>query len=176
MLNEASVSRRTLLVVAAGSAAIAACGPLTVTGDGGVDAGTDAPGDPDATPVDAGDDAAPDASATCSGVAGTLVGPVSQFAVGTLVAPRTGGAIIVGQDAGGLYAFSSICTHQGCTALVSGSGVRCPCHRATFDANGGSPTPPATRPLAHYALAVCDGNVYVDVRQTVAATIRTPPA
>lgn len=177
-----SLSRRRLLVVATGSVALAACGPVMMTGDASSDGSLDTDGDSavdDTTSgTDAGDDAGPatDSGPGCSTTPpGTHVGTVANFAVGTLVAHTTP-ALIIGQDAGGLYAFSAVCTHQGCSVRVSGAGVRCPCHGATFDVNGQTPTRPATRPLVHYALALCGSDVYVDTSMTVPAATRTPAA
>ena len=104
-----------------------------------------------------------------------MVGALAMFAEGSfhrVNSPR----VIVGHDADGLYAYSSVCTHRGCTVPAPGaSGVStCPCHRAQYDRNGAVLRGPATLPLQHYAVEVCAGNVYVNAAMAVAAGVRTP--
>ena len=55
-------------------------------------------------------------------------------------------------------AFSAVCTHQGCPVQRAGNGFRCPCHGATYDANGG----PAPNPLSPVAIHVTGGEVRTD--------------
>jgi Rieske Fe-S protein len=46
-------------------------------------------------------------------------------------------SIYVVQESAGTYiAYGLTCSHAGCTVSMSGSGWRCPCHGATFDATG----------------------------------------
>jgi Rieske Fe-S protein len=86
-------------------------------------------------------------------------------------------AVFVCRDGGGLYAMDANCTHHGCfvnfnTATVS---FQCPCHQATFDFNGGSPTPPAPTPMPHYAMCIsAKGTVIVDLGTVVDASTRHP--
>jgi hypothetical protein len=44
-----------------------------------------------------------------------------------------------------------------------------------FDGNGAVIVGPAVRPLAHWALTICNGQVSVDPSQRVPASTRTPP-
>jgi Rieske Fe-S protein len=118
-----------------------------------------------------------DTGPSCTPGPGVSVGNVTSFAVGSLVAKTVSGEpILVGHDSGGLYAFSAVCTHEGCTVRGSRTGCSCPCHGATYDVNGQNPTSPAPSPLQHYALSVCAGTVYVDNTTNVSASTRTPPA
>ncbi|MFI0780966.1 Rieske (2Fe-2S) protein [Streptomyces sp. NPDC021212] len=58
--------------------------------------------------------------------------------------------VVVTQPSSGQFkAFSSICTHQGCSVGdVSDGTINCPCHQSKFDINDGSPKGgPATKPL-----------------------------
>ena len=63
----------------------------------------------------------------------------------------TGGAAILFRTKNGFFAYSSVCTHQGC--LVQYNSVKrelhCPCHGASFDPFNGAKAiqGPATRPL-----------------------------
>ena len=76
----------------------------------------------------------------------------------------------------GLYALTSVCTHRGCDVEpVRGGTFLCPCHAAAYDANGVVTGGPAPRPLEHYALMVCEGDVYVNPIMTVPANSRTMP-
>ena len=75
------------------------------------------------------------------------------------------------RDAGGLYAISAICTHQGCTVdfQSAASGFHCPCHGSTFSFNGLVEGGPATRPLVHYGVCLGGpGVAEIDVGTIVA--------
>jgi nitrite reductase/ring-hydroxylating ferredoxin subunit len=105
----------------------------------------------------------------------TAAGSASSYTVGGT--PKMFGSgskeFFVVRDANGLYAVSAICTHSGCTNQVSGKQFFCPCHGATFDLNGGSPTSPAHSALKHYSMCVdASGNVTVDTSKSVAVTLR----
>ena len=60
-----------------------------------------------------------------------------------------------------VHAFSSTCTHQGCTVDgVTDGVITCPCHGSAFDAaTGDVVTGPATRPLDPVQVEVADGVV-----------------
>ena len=61
----------------------------------------------------------------------------------------------------GVFAYSAICTHQGCTVTYKSASKKlvCPCHGAQFDplANGAVTTGPAETPLAKVAVKVSGG-------------------
>jgi Rieske Fe-S protein len=61
-----------------------------------------------------------------------------------------------------VHAFSSVCTHQGCTVdKVRAGRIDCPCHGSSFDAKTGAVTGgPAKRPLPPVAVTVQNGQVY----------------
>jgi cytochrome b6-f complex iron-sulfur subunit len=107
-------------------------------------------------------------------------GNVSAIAVNTMRAVP-GEAVILGRDAGGLYAMSAACTHAGCMVDVSTSGgaeeLYCPCHGSVFDANGEVMRGPARLPLQHYQVEVAaDGTITVQGAMPVSADTRTPVA
>jgi nitrite reductase/ring-hydroxylating ferredoxin subunit len=101
--------------------------------------------------------------------------------------------VIVGRDAGGFYAFSAICTHQGseigfaatnpacapavagCTQGTAGAFV-CPNHGARFDGNGAVTQGPATADLQHYEVSLAAGQLTVKPTSLVAATARAAAA
>lgn len=156
---DACMTRRAILATIA-AAALTACSSTTV--GGARDSGT--------APEDAGDGGGGD-----PGCPAGSTGALASFPKGTWVAA---GAFIVGHDDGGLFAFSTSCTHRGCTiGTPSSTGeTLCPCHGARFDGNGAVVNGPASTPLPHFALTVCNGNVHVDTATTVPATTRTAAA
>lgn len=93
-------------------------------------------------------------------------------------APGRCGYLIIAQDTAGFFAFSAICTHQGCPVdpPASDGSTFCPCHGSQFDGNGNVIVGPAFTPLPHYAVNICNGSVYVDTSTRVALSTRTPPA
>jgi Rieske Fe-S protein len=109
---------------------------------------------------------------TCGGL-GARVGAVTDFPLGTWTLK---GGVVIAQDAGGLYAFTAICTHLGCTvgSPDAKGTTTCPCHGSQFDGNGNVIIGPATAPLAHFAVSVCEGNVFVSSKKSIDPSTRTP--
>ncbi len=99
-------------------------------------------------------------------------GNVGTLAVGAL--RGVGGApCIVGRDAAGVYAMTDTCTHEGCTVVVSGGSLACPCHGAAFDANGNVTRGPAKANLAHFAVEIAsNGDITVHGGTAVGADVR----
>jgi Rieske Fe-S protein len=100
-----------------------------------------------------------------------------QLNTPVLGADAANNPFFVVRDAGGLFALTAICTHQGCTVGSPGTnmGFFCPCHCATFNQNGtntSSPTASLLQPLVHFALSLMSGQVCVDTTTVVAATVR----
>jgi Rieske Fe-S protein len=80
-------------------------------------------------------------------------GNVSTVAVNTLRAVP-GVAAAIGRDAGGIYAMSLVCTHQGCDISANGGPVNfnvihCGCHGSEYDNQGNVRFGPSTTPLPH---------------------------
>lgn len=105
-------------------------------------------------------------------------GNVKNVAVGSLAAIGNQ-PVILGRDAGGLYAMSAICTHDSCDITEDGSisptGIRCDCHGSRFDANGSVKVGPAASPLDHYKVDLAaDGTITVQAGQIVSIGTRTP--
>ena len=104
-------------------------------------------------------------AAIMGGLGRTRPGSYAEFTC----APATN--VFVCHDADGYYAVDAGCTHLGCdVALKAGGDLKqwfaCPCHGATYDANGQNPTTPAPLPLKHYALCVQpSGTLLVDVTE-----------
>ena len=140
------LTRRGMLAAGAAlgaSATLAVAGCTTYRPDTGSDeggallqtsAGTGAPGSP----------------AAGSGTAGTALGPASEVPVGGGKVFKAQKVVVTQPRAGTFKAFSSVCTHQGCSVdEVADGTINCPCHGSKFSAADGSVTEgPAKRPLA----------------------------
>lgn len=104
-------------------------------------------------------------------------GNVSALAVDSIASVPNAPAI-VGRDAAGVYAMTSICTHQGCDMNVDGtitsSGVLCQCHGSRFDLQGNPVSGPANTPLEHYAVTVdATGEITIHGGTTATEITRT---
>jgi nitrite reductase/ring-hydroxylating ferredoxin subunit len=107
-------------------------------------------------------------------------GNVKDLPVGVLMVVP-GQPVIIGRDAGGLYAMTITCTHQGCDVEPSGSGasasIACPCHGSRFDENGAVTRGPAASPLVHFSITVdASGEVTIHGGSQVAADVRVAVA
>lgn len=157
--------------------------PATRVGD----ADRAAPPDPDAgvggADVQRIDGAVFDSSARDAGapdvdfcMEGRDVGPVSMFGLGTWTLV-TAARVIVARDSRGLFAFSALCTHSGCTVDPPNPATgasRCSCHGSEFNGNGVVTRAPAREDLDHFVVAVCAGRVRVDSGRVVNPGTRTP--
>ncbi len=125
----------------------------------------------------------PNASSSSSGgvvgVPGTGSPKVADVLPGTLV--RGPGTTLVGRDDGGLYAMTSLCTHERCDlkayGIVSAESLVCDCHGSKYTLDGKRLSGPAPASLAHLKLTVnADKTISVDPNVTVEASVRTPVA
>ena len=88
---------------------------------------------------------------------------VSKFPVGASqqFVATTGAPAFLFRTKTGVFAYSAICTHQGCTVeyLKAGKKLVCPCHRASFDPfNGGKViSGEAKGPLAKINVSIKSG-------------------
>lgn len=130
-----AVSRRTVLT---GAGAVGAAGLLSACGGGSTGDAVEADGAPDSPEI-----------AQLSEVreAGAVV---FETADGTKAV-----AVAVGDD---VVAYSTVCTHQGCTVEYDADSqvLACPCHGSSFDpADGGAVVSgPADEPLATVPVVV----------------------
>ncbi len=146
-----------------GTSTVVACAPAKDTakgdsgaGDTGTNSGDSGCTDPTALPLNAGN--------------------VSSLAVGDLQGV-SGSPVCIGRDSGGVYAMTTLCTHEQCDMQTDGrinsKGLYCACHGSKFDVNGAVTKGPATKALAHYEVAVaCDGTITVDKSSKVDASTR----
>jgi Rieske Fe-S protein len=104
-------------------------------------------------------------------------GNISSVAVGFLAA--VGGApVILGRDAGGLYAMTAICTHEQCdmtqNGTISPGAIACNCHGSRFSGVGSVTAGPASSPLKHYRVDLAtDGAITVQAGTVVDPSVRT---
>ena len=59
------------------------------------------------------------------------------------------------------YALSLVCSHLGCTVIVTERGLSCPCHGSEFDRQGAVLKGPASRSLQRLKLEERDGMIEV---------------
>ena len=114
-----------------------------------------------------------------SAVVGDVKGGLARDVPLNSLNPAAAGSVAIGRDASGLYALTTICTHQGCdigqSGTISASGLTCGCHGSRFDANGAVLSGPASQPLDHYAVAIeADGTYVIHVGSVVPSDQRTP--
>lgn len=88
--------------------------------------------------------------------AGTELAKTSDVPPGGGVVLGDKGVVVVQPQQGTFKAFTSTCTHQGCTvANVQGETINCTCHGSKFNiADGSVAEGPATQPLAEKKIAV----------------------
>ncbi|HEY5951413.1 MAG TPA: Rieske (2Fe-2S) protein [Kofleriaceae bacterium] len=116
----------------------------------------------------------PDAgtAAACPTTGATDVGTATTFMSNKPVY-YNGGNFFVVRDAGGLYAVSARCTHEGATCVVQTTQFYCPRHAARFDLNGGIVSGPVIKALPHYAMCMLpNGHVGVLTSMNVPKTDR----
>ena len=100
------------------------------------------------------------------------VGAPSTFTANTPVYISNGKFFVV-RDAGGLYALTSLCTHEGAICAVSSGKFRCPRHGAYFTFAGAVVSGPVSQPLVHYSMCtMSNGHVGVNTSSIVPATTR----
>ena len=108
--------------------------------------------------ADAAGDAASSAAGAASDAAGDLV-PAADVPVGGGLVVEALETVVTQPSEGEYKAFSSVCTHSGCTVGgVSDNVISCPCHGSQFDAATGEVIQgPASEPLPEKSVSV-DGD------------------
>jgi len=127
------MTRRTLLLAGAGTAALTACSASTTSSK------------PKGQP------------------AGKKLVALADVPVGGAKAvnlPDGTPGVVAQPTAGTAVCFSAICTHNGCTVAVHGKELDCPCHQSRFNAfTGAVLQAPATSPLPKIPVKVSGGDV-----------------
>ena len=114
-----------------------------------------------ATPNDAAPADSPSKSTSPSPTPLAAVSELSSEPVST-VDPVTGKKAFLIKTAGAVSMLSAVCTHAGCIVKWSSSDEHfvCPCHRGTYDVDGGVISGPPPNPLPKIAVRVRDGQIY----------------
>ncbi len=94
----------------------------------------------------------------------TPVLALSELPVGSMRAVRIGEReLLVCHTKDGLFAVDNVCSHayaRLCEGRLRGTRLICPLHGASFDVRDGRVLgPPATQPLAAFAVRVSDGMI-----------------
>lgn len=148
MSNETGRTSRRAVIVGVGAGALAAgCTTYGKTPDA-------------SSPPPAADGPAADGPAPAeSGGGGAALGSVSDVPVGGGRVFGEQQVVVTQPSEGTIRAFSSICTHQGCTvANVNGGTINCTCHGSKFRvADGAVAGGPAPEPLPERDVVV-DGD------------------
>lgn len=94
------------------------------------------------------------------------VGPVDDFAPGSVTLIRQGELYMNRLEDGGFLALSRKCTHLGCAIAWDEEQklFACPCHASTFDKSGQVLKTPAPRPLDQHPLTIENGQVSIDIK------------
>jgi Rieske Fe-S protein len=154
------LSRRRALagatVVGVGLPLLAACGG----DDGSSDGSTDAGATDDATSATS-EPTSPSAGGSESAPAGQGIVAASEVPVGGGVIVADPALVVTQPEEGTFKAFSSTCTHQGCTVnKVADGTIDCPCHGSRYSIEDGSVQGgPAPSPLPETKVKVEGGQV-----------------
>jgi Rieske Fe-S protein len=150
-------------------AAPCAAGVATLLAACGTDDGTSG-GQPAAPPATTGGPASPTsapasptggpASPTRTTSAEATLAKVSDIPVGGGKIFGDRGVVVTQPRAGTIKAFSTACTHQGCTVTKVDTTIECLCHNSSFDiADGSVVGGPAPRGLPPVAVKVSGGTI-----------------
>jgi Rieske Fe-S protein len=151
-------SRRAVIAAsgAAGlTAVLTACGPEGDTSGG-------EPGPAAGTTGGAGTVGSTDAPQSPPGTAGAgaTLARVSDIPVGGGKIFGDRGVVVTQPRAGTIKAFSTACTHQGCSVTKVDATIDCPCHGSRFDITDGSVVGgPAPRGLPPVAIKISGGTI-----------------
>ncbi|WP_262700359.1 MULTISPECIES: Rieske (2Fe-2S) protein [Streptomyces] len=155
---------RRAVVTAAGAAGLAAtlaaCGKDDDGGSGGgsADSAQDAGGSQPSQSASQGAE-----GGQSGGGGGMELAKTSQIPEGGGMVFKDHKVVVTQPKAGDFKAFSSICTHQGCSVGdVSGGTINCPCHQSKFDITDGSVKGgPAQKPLPGAQIKVQGSSIWM---------------
>lgn len=103
---------------------------------------------------------------TSAGPGRWRLGPKGRFEKNRATFLRRANAILV-HDETGFHALSAVCTHAQCTVKPSNARklITCSCHGSAFEFDGRVARPPATRPLARFAVVEENGELVLDTNK-----------
>jgi Rieske Fe-S protein len=156
---------RRALLRAAGIAGAVAAVAVTAAACGG----SSSPASTNAQPA-ASDTGAASTSASASSSGGSGSGGSSALTTtaqvpvqgGVILANDDDGIVITQPESGTFKAFSSTCTHMGCTVgTVADNKIMCPCHGSVYSATDGSVLGgPAPKSLPAKSITVSNGQIF----------------
>ncbi|MCP9213010.1 Rieske (2Fe-2S) protein [Streptomyces cucumeris] len=163
-------STRRAVVSAAGAAGLAAALTACGSDDGGSDqqgggsaqdAGAGQPSQGGGS--DAGDSSGTGGADGDSGGDGMELAKTSQIPEGGGMIFKDHKVVVTQPKAGEFKAFSSVCTHAGCSVGdVTGGTINCPCHQSKFDITDGSVKGgPATKALPGAQIKVQGSSIWM---------------
>ncbi len=93
-----------------------------------------------------------------------LIVKAADFPVGSTMpfTANDGNPAILFRTKAGVFAYSAVCTHQGCTVAYAAlsHSMNCPCHGAKFDSTSGAVLAgPAQTPLPKISVAISGANI-----------------
>jgi thiosulfate dehydrogenase [quinone] large subunit len=93
-----------------------------------------------------------------------LIVKAADFPVGSTMpfTANDGNPAILFRTKAGVFAYSAVCTHQGCTVAYDAlsHSMNCPCHGAKFDSTSGAVLAgPAQTPLPKISVAISGANI-----------------
>ena len=93
-----------------------------------------------------------------------LVGPVDQFAPGSVTTFDNQGFFLIRDEGGDFLAVHRRCPHLGCNVIWQPETQQfiCPCHASSFDSYGDYENTPIPRPLDTIELTIDDSQVFVN--------------
>ncbi|MFD9489226.1 Rieske (2Fe-2S) protein [Streptomyces sp. NPDC059991] len=152
-------SRRAVLAVAAGTAALAGCG----SSDDKSSAASGTPSAGETSPPAVFAPNTPTQSSSPSQGDGDALAKTSDIPVGGGKVFAARKVVVTQPEEGTFKAFSAICTHQGCTVKdVAGGTINCPCHGSKYRvADASVAAGPAPRPLAPERITVENGSIHL---------------
>ncbi|PKV84930.1 Rieske (2Fe-2S) protein [Streptomyces sp. TLI_146] len=157
-------SRRAVLAVAAGTAALAGCGSSDDKKSSGT-SGTPGPGETSPPVAFAPNTPTKSAAPTKSSAPapGDVLAKTSDIPVGGGKVFAAKKVVVTQPEKGTFKAFSAICTHQGCTVKdVADGTINCPCHGSKYRvADASVAAGPAPRPLPAERITVENGSIHL---------------
>ncbi len=104
-------------------------------------------------------------------------GNTKTLAVGVITA-ISGQPVVIARDAKGVYAMSTICTHEQCNmnssnGEIANTGLKCSCHGSDFDTNGNATAGPAKGQLKHFEVTIsAAGDITINAGTSVGGDVR----
>ena len=160
--TDSELSRRAVVRGAALTGTVVAAGAaLVACGGSGNSYGSGSAATTSADAGGSGGGGATGGSGSGSSSGGTVLAKTSDIPVGEGKIFADKSVVVTQPTAGTFKAFSSTCTHAGCTVNKVADGlIQCPCHGSKYSVTDGSvKSGPAPQPLPAENISVSGGNI-----------------